>query len=282
MSEITELKNQVEGLERLLVIYNRYSSIRPEIWTWEKLGGRKDSSDWGERHSTVTHEDLMVQNLEKESTSLYAKGTELAKSLGFPQLGGGSTTQSWLNQAKNQLQRAESEEKIKNEENQKKKQLLQIQSQINSINLKAVLIPDDGRNPNIKRMNTLSQKNAQINTKKLTEQAQQLTRQIELEEIMQKTQTISQIQIQDVTFNEQVNSGDFNETPITDINLSGGCSECSTTKDQIDPILEKEGYHTMPDGSLMKDTDMEKGNNMKMAGIAAVAVGLGYLILKNK
>jgi len=280
MSEITELKNQVEGLERLLVIYNRYSSIRPEIWTWEKLGGRKDSSDWGERHSTVTHEDLMVQNLEKESTSLYAKGTELAKSLGFPQLGGGSTTQSWLNQAKNQLQRAESEEKIKNEENQKKKQLLQIQSQINSINLKAVLIPDDGRNPNIKRMNTLSQKNAQINTKKLTEQAQQLTRQIELEEIMQKTQTISQIQIQDVTFNEQVNSGDFNETPITDINVSGGCSECTGTK-SVDPIIKK-GYHTMPDGSLMKDTDMEKGNNMKMAGIAAVAVGLGYLILKNK
>ena len=282
MSEITELKNKVQGLEKLLIIFNRYNSIRPEIWTWEKLGGRKDSTAFGERYSTVTHEDLMVQNLEKESTSLYAKGTELAKSLGFPQMGGGSTTQSWLNQAKNQLQQAESQEKIKNEENQKKKQLLQIQSQINSINLKAVLIPDDGRNPNIKRMNTLSQKNAQINTKKLTEQAQQLTRQIELEEIMQKTQTISQIQIQDVTFNEQVNSGDFNETPITDINVSGGCSECSTTKDQIDPILEKEGYHTMPDGSLMKDTDMEKGNNMKMAGIAAVAVGLGYLILKNK
>ena len=79
--------------------------------------------------------------------------------------------------------------------------------------------------------------------------------------------------------------------------MSGGCSECSTTKDQIDPILEKEGYHKMPDGSLMKDTDMDKVGEMsidpipekelkegymKMAGIAAVAIGLGYLILKNK
>jgi len=39
------------------------------------------------------------------------------------------------------------------------------------------------------------------------------------------------IQNQSVTFNEQVNSGDFNETPITDVNLSGGCSECTTGTD---------------------------------------------------
>ena len=33
----------------------------------------------------------------------------------------------------------------------------------------------------------------------------------------------------------------------------------------------------MPDGSLMKDSDMEKGNNMKIVGIAAAGV-IGLLL----
>ena len=73
-------------------------------------------------------------------------------------------------------------------------------------------------------------------------------------------QRLQQIKNQEITFNEQKNSGDFNETPITDVNLSSGCSECTEPK------------HQMPDGSMMKDSDMEKGNNMKFAGIAAAGV----------
>ena len=71
---------------------------------------------------------------------------------------------------------------------------------------------------------------------------------------------LQQIKDQEITFNEQKNSGDFNETPITDVNVNGGCSECT------------EPQHQMPDGSMMKDSDMEKGNNMKFAGIAAAGV----------
>ena len=76
---------------------------------------------------------------------------------------------------------------------------------------------------------------------------------------------LQQIKDQEITFNEQKNSGDFNETPITDVNLSSGCSECTEPK------------HQMPDGSMMKDSDMEKGNNMKFAGIAAAGV-IGLLL----
>ena len=88
-----------------------------------------------------------------------------------------------------------------------------------------------------------------------------------------------QIKNQEITFNEQVNSGDFNETPITDVNLSSGCSECSGTE-LSSKIILKEGYHRMPDGSMMKDSDMEKkplNNNMKIAGIAAAGV-IGLLL----
>ena len=89
------------------------------------------------------------------------------------------------------------------------------------------------------------------------------------------------IENQNITFNEQTNSGDFNKTPITDINVNGGCSECTGTETSPDPILTK-GYHTMPDGSLMKDSDMEKkplNNNMKFAGIAAIGL-IGLIVLK--
>ena len=266
MSKITELKNKVQGLERLLVIYNRYRSIRPEIWTWEKLGGRKDSNAFGERYSTVTHADLMVQNLEKESTSLYAKGTELAKSLGFTQMGGGSTTQSRLNQAKNQLQQAESQEKIKNEENQKKKQLLQIQSQINTINLNAVLIPDDGRNPNIKIMNTLSQKNAAINTKKLTEQMQQLTRQIKQEEIMQTEKEelliIENKQKEEIKLQKEKREKELRELIRIEI------------QNEMQPI----DIEILP--TIVKPLDID--DVTKLSITSALAIGLGYLILRNK
>ena len=84
------------------------------------------------------------------------------------------------------------------------------------------------------------------------------------------------IQNEIITFNEQSNSGDFNYTPITDINVSDGCSEC--TKTEINDSVEKEGYHKMPDGSMMKDSDMEPlNNNMKMAGIVAAGI-IGLLL----
>ena len=84
----------------------------------------------------------------------------------------------------------------------------------------------------------------------------------------EQEEKLQQIKDQEITFNEQTNSGDFNETPITDINLNNGCSECT------------EPEHQMPDGSLMKDSEMEKkplNNNMKFAGIAAAGV-IGLLL----
>ena len=83
------------------------------------------------------------------------------------------------------------------------------------------------------------------------------------------------IQNQSITFNEQTNSGDYNETPITDVNLSSGCSGCTGTEISPDPILRK-GYHTMPDGSLMKDSDMEKEPLKVTAGMAGIA-GIGII-----
>tara|TARA_R110000744_G_scaffold31902_1_gene74853 strand:+ start:175 stop:789 length:615 start_codon:yes stop_codon:yes gene_type:complete len=101
---------------------------------------------------------------------------------------------------------------------------------------------------------------------------------------------LQEIKNQQITFNEQTNSGDFNETPITDVNLSSGCSECTGTEIRYDPIevssmppsYSSQGYHKMPDGSLMKDSDMEKkplNNNMKFAGIAAIGL-IGLMVLK--
>tara|TARA_R110000824_G_scaffold266210_1_gene455214 strand:+ start:37 stop:522 length:486 start_codon:yes stop_codon:yes gene_type:complete len=81
----------------------------------------------------------------------------------------------------------------------------------------------------------------------IREREEQVIRDIE-------TQRLQQIKDQEITFNEQTNSGDFNETPITDISLDSGCSECS------DPI-EKE----LPN------------NNMKFAGIAGIGV-IGLLL----
>ena len=142
-----------------------------------------------------------------------------------------------------------------------------------------VMLVESEKTEALKKQQKIESRN--VFTQLTADQAIELTKIPAGETTEQKEQRIFDLQIQDVTFNEQVNSGDYNETPITDINLDGGCSECTGTEISPDPIIKK-GYHTMPDGSLMKDTDMEKGNNMKMAGIAAVAIGLGYLILKNK
>ena len=99
-----------------------------------------------------------------------------------------------------------------------------------------------------------------------------------------EAQRLQKIADQEITFNEQTNSGDFNETPITDVNLSSGCSEC-TGEIRYDPIevssmppsYQSQGYHKMPDGSLMKDSEMEKGNNMKFVGVAAAGI-IGLLL----
>jgi hypothetical protein len=98
----------------------------------------------------------------------------------------------------------------------------------------------------------------------------------------EQEEKLQQIKDQEITFNEQTNSGDFNETPITDVNVNSGCSECTGTE-LSSKIILKEGYHIMPDGSMMKDSDMEKGNNMKIAGIAAAGViGVIGLLLYTK
>ena len=105
---------------------------------------------------------------------------------------------------------------------------------------------------------------------------------------MAEGKRLQEIKDQEITFNEQTNSGDFNETPITDVNVNSGCSECTGTELRYDPIkvssmppsYSSQGYHKMPDGSLMKDSDMEKkplNNNMKFVGIAAAGV-IGLLL----
>ena len=70
---------------------------------------------------------------------------------------------------------------------------------------------------------------------------------------------LQEIKDQEITFNEQTNSGDFNETPITDVNLDGGCSGCGVDLQNI-----------------IKETQ-NKENYMKFAGIAAAGV-IGLLL----
>tara|TARA_R110002126_G_scaffold254605_1_gene397720 strand:- start:185 stop:679 length:495 start_codon:yes stop_codon:yes gene_type:complete len=53
-------------------------------------------------------------------------------------------------------------------------------------------------------------------------------------------------------------------------------------EDYDELITEGEGYHKMPDGSMMKDSEMEKkplNSNMKFAGIAAIGL-IGLMVLK--
>tara|TARA_R110002051_G_scaffold184838_1_gene254064 strand:- start:113 stop:820 length:708 start_codon:yes stop_codon:yes gene_type:complete len=72
-----------------------------------------------------------------------------------------------------------------------------------------------------------------------------------------ENQKLQEIKNQEITFNEQQNDGDFNETPITEINFDNSCSECTGTK-FIDPIPEKQLTE----------------NYLKIGGIAAVGVGI--------
>jgi len=95
---------------------------------------------------------------------------------------------------------------------------------------------------------------------------------------MAEGKRLQEIKDQEITFNEQTNSGDFNETPITDVNVNSGCSECTGTE-LSSKIILKEGYHIMPDGSMMKDSDMEKVNNINMVGIAVIGL-IGLFVLK--
>jgi Fe-S cluster biogenesis protein NfuA len=76
---------------------------------------------------------------------------------------------------------------------------------------------------------------------------------------VEEDKRLKEIKDQEITFNEQTNSGDFNETPITDVNLDGGCSGCGVDLQNI-----------------IKETQ-NKENYMKFAGIAAAGV-IGLLL----
>ena len=89
---------------------------------------------------------------------------------------------------------------------------------------------------------------------------------IEKELISNKPKENLKTQDQEITFNEQQNSGDFNDTPITEINLNNSCSECTGTK-FIDPIPEKQLTESY----------------LKIGGIAVVGVGILLLYtMRNK
>jgi len=81
---------------------------------------------------------------------------------------------------------------------------------------------------------------------------------------LERIEREKQIQNQIITFNEQQNSGDFNDTPITEINLNNSCSECTGTKSS-DPIPEKQLTE----------------NYLKIGGIAAVGVGILLLYTRS-
>ena len=80
-----------------------------------------------------------------------------------------------------------------------------------------------------------------------------------IQEGRKSAQTKKAQELQEITFNEQINSGDFNETPITDINLDGGCSECTTGTD-------------LETGMTNDQLEKEPLNYMKFAGIAAIGI----------
>jgi hypothetical protein len=73
-----------------------------------------------------------------------------------------------------------------------------------------------------------------------------------------ENQRLQDIENQEITFNEQQNIGDYNETPITEINFDNSCSECTGTIKSTDPIEEKQLTE----------------NYLKIGGIAAVGIGI--------
>ena len=82
---------------------------------------------------------------------------------------------------------------------------------------------------------------------------------LNLERIERETQMQNQI----ITFNEQQNDGDFNETPITEINPMDSCSGCGV------------------DIHALNREQQEKEKIMKIGGIAAVGVGILLLYTRN-
>jgi hypothetical protein len=72
---------------------------------------------------------------------------------------------------------------------------------------------------------------------------------------LKEIKMLQEIQNQEITFNEQQNSGDYNETPITEINPMDSCAGCG-----VDHALNRE--------------QQEKEKIMKIGGIAAVGVGI--------
>ena len=79
---------------------------------------------------------------------------------------------------------------------------------------------------------------------------------IEEEKRIRRINELQELENQMITFNEQQNDGDFNETPITEINPMDSCSGCGV---DIHGIQQE-----------MRD----KENYLKIGGIAAVGVGI--------
>ena len=75
-------------------------------------------------------------------------------------------------------------------------------------------------------------------------------------EIQLENQRLQEIENQMITFNEQQNAGDFNETPITEINPMDSCSGCGV------------------DIFAFSREQQEKEKIMKIGGIAAVGIGI--------
>jgi hypothetical protein len=90
-----------------------------------------------------------------------------------------------------------------------------------------------------------------------------------------------QMQNQIITFNEQQNSGDFNNTPITEINLNNSCSECTGTEIRYDPFDEsdEDRFETASIGLVR---DFEKNDEKKLYPLLfLVPLGIiAYLVFK--
>ena len=79
---------------------------------------------------------------------------------------------------------------------------------------------------------------------------------------------MQEIQNQEITFNEQQNSGDFNETPITEINPMDSCSGCGVDIHNLpyDDWVMPDDFYDIP--------NKDKENYLKIGGIAAVGIGI--------
>jgi hypothetical protein len=82
-------------------------------------------------------------------------------------------------------------------------------------------------------------------------------------EIQLENQRLQEIENQMITFNEQQNSGDFNDTPITEINPMDSCSGCGVD------------IH-----SLKREQQLNE-NYLKIGGIAAVGIGILLLYTRS-